>query len=71
MDWFGNAHHNVVLPYNYLSENEWKSTYEAAGLEVVQLRRDLALYPFPANLVFGRGLHFIALLKKTGESLSL
>ena len=20
MDWFGNAQHNVVLPYNYLSE---------------------------------------------------
>jgi ubiquinone/menaquinone biosynthesis C-methylase UbiE len=65
MDWFGNAHHNVVLPYNYLSETEWEATYKVSDLEIVQLRRKLGLYPFPANLVFGRGLHFIALLEKS------
>jgi ubiquinone/menaquinone biosynthesis C-methylase UbiE len=64
MDWFGNAHHNVVLPYNYLSEPEWDEAYKLSGLTLLQLRRKLDLYPFPASLVFGRGLHFVALLEK-------
>ena len=64
MDWFGNAHHGVVLPYNYLSESEWTQTYKNVGLDLVQLRRELGLYPFPADLLFGRGLHFLALLEK-------
>lgn len=68
MDWFGNAHHKVVLPYNYMSESEWDATYRGCGLKVFQLRRTLGLYPFPANFAFGRGLHFIALLEKAGES---
>ena len=29
MDWFGDAHHNVVLPYNYLSETEWEATLQS------------------------------------------
>ena len=64
MDWFGNAHHSVVLPYNYLSEPEWNRIYERLGLGVVELKRKLNLYPFPADILFGRGLHFIALLEK-------
>jgi hypothetical protein len=64
MDWFGNAHHGVVLPYNYLSEATWSKTYERVGLRVVQETRKLDLYPFPANLLFDRGLHFISLLEK-------
>ena len=64
MDWVGNVHHGVVLPYNYLSEAEWDQTYKNAGLRLVNVTRALKLYPNPANLVFGRGLHFIALLEK-------
>ncbi len=63
MDWFGNAHHGVVLPYNYLSEAEWNQLYDGVQLRSVNLRTKLDLYPFPASLVFGRGLHFIALLE--------
>ena len=64
MDWFGNVHHGVVLTYNYLSETEWTQTYRSIGLRPVSLTRELKLYPNPANLIFGRGLHFIALLEK-------
>jgi len=64
MDWFGNAHHGVVLPYNYLSEPEWNQAYQRLGLKVVEIKRKLGLYPFPADLLFGRGLHFVALLEK-------
>jgi len=64
MDWFGNAHHGVVLPYNYLSESEWNRIYRRLELGVVKMKRKLSLYPFPAEMLFGRGLHFIALLEK-------
>jgi ubiquinone/menaquinone biosynthesis C-methylase UbiE len=64
MDWIGNVHHGVVLPYTYLSETEWSQTYKDVGLRLISLTKALKLYPKPANLVFGRGLHFIALLEK-------
>lgn len=64
MDWFGNAHHKVVLPYNYLSEADWEKAYREVGLRPINVKRRLKLYPNPANLIFGRGLHFIALLEK-------
>jgi ubiquinone/menaquinone biosynthesis C-methylase UbiE len=64
MDWFGNAHHGVVLPYNYLSETEWNQAYETVGLRPVRVTRRLDLYPKPADLLFERKLHFVALLEK-------
>ncbi len=63
MDWFGNAHHGVVLPYNYLSEKEWAEVYRGIPLQLLELKKKLNLYPFPTSLIFGRGLHFIALLE--------
>src|SRR5207244_2394518 len=64
MDWFGNVHHGVVLPYNYLAKSEWERLYHQTGLTPVKTVRKLHLYPLPFDLLFGRSLHFIALLKK-------
>ncbi len=64
MDWFGNAQHDVLLPYNYLSGPEWAKAYEEVGLRPVKTLRQLGLYPRPADWIFGRGLHFISLLEK-------
>lgn len=64
MDWVGNARHGVVLPYNYLTSEEWKNLFAKVGLRVTQYHQKLGLYPFPANLVFERSLHFISLLEK-------
>ena len=64
MDWFGNAQHNVVLPYNYLSGPEWNEAYKKVGLHPVKTLGRLHLYPNPADWIFGRGLHFITLLEK-------
>ncbi|MGH8092335.1 MAG: class I SAM-dependent methyltransferase [Chthoniobacterales bacterium] len=64
MDWVGNAHHGVVLPYNYLAPAEWNQAYKTARLRTVSVENKIGLYPQPADLVFGRGLHFIALLEK-------
>lgn len=62
MDWVGNAHHGVALPYNYWSRQEWKQAFKALGLEPVEMRTRLGLYPWPASWLFEHGLHFAACL---------
>lgn len=64
MDWVGNAHHGVVLPYNYWSKKQWQSAFTQLDLTVVNWQEKLALYPFYADWLFGRSLHFIASLQK-------
>ena len=61
MDWI-NYGHDVVLPYNYLSEQEWYEHFRDANLSPERWTASLGLYPFPFSLVFGRRLHFIARL---------
>ena len=65
MDWVGNAPHGVSLPYNYLSRVAWRDTFRAAALSETKVETEVPLYSFPFDLVFGRSLHFIALLRKT------
>lgn len=64
MDWVGNRPHEVALPYNYLSRQKWDGLFRACHLRVRAWRTQVPLYPFPFNLLFGRQLHFIALLEK-------
>lgn len=64
MDWVGNRPHGVVLPYQYQSRAQWEKCFSAAGLDVVSRQQHIGIYPFPFSLVFGRGLHFVALLEK-------
>lgn len=64
MDWVGNRPHGVSLPYNYQRDAEWRRHLRACGLRLVSWQARLPLYPFPFDHVFGRGLHFIALLEK-------
>lgn len=63
MDWVGNKGHGVRLPYNYLSRSEWRTIFAKAGIAPRSWRESLSLYPVPANLIFDRGLHFIARLR--------
>jgi SAM-dependent methyltransferase len=60
MDWVGNAHHGVALPYNYWPERRWHEVFAEVGLQLTRWEARIPLYPFPASLIFGRGLHFIA-----------
>ena len=62
MDWIGNYGHDVVLPYNYLSEKEWHSVFRDTNLESEHWLEDLGLYPSPFSVLFGRRLHFIGLM---------
>lgn len=66
MDAIGNRRHGVALPYKYLSPEEWRELLQDVKLQPdVEVSR-LGLYPWPASLVFERGLHFISRLRKTG-----
>jgi SAM-dependent methyltransferase len=62
MDWVGNAHHGVRLPYNYLSEREWRTAFAAAGLTPDVWRQRLGIHSALLDPVVGRGLHFLARL---------
>lgn len=62
MDWVGNRPHAVVLPYNYLSEENWKKLYSDAGLTLQKLEQEMPLYPVPFSFIFGGNLHFISVL---------
>jgi ubiquinone/menaquinone biosynthesis C-methylase UbiE len=65
MDWVGNARHGVALPYSYWTEEQWRRQFARLQLRAVVMRRTLGLYPWPASLLFERGLHFIAVLERT------
>lgn len=67
MDWVGNARHNVVLPYNYWTRDQWAAAFKSLDLETLENQGHLGLYPFPASLAFERQLHFIAKLRKRGH----
>lgn len=64
MDDVGNRRHGVVLPYNYLSHAEWIGLWSECGLVPKETDAVAGLYPFPANLIFGRGLHLFTRLEK-------
>jgi SAM-dependent methyltransferase len=65
MDWVGNAHHGVVLPYNYWTEARWREALAALNLKIESWTHKLPLYPWPASWLFGRRLHYVARLIPT------
>jgi hypothetical protein len=64
MDWLGNAHHGVALPYNYWTKAQWYGAFSRLGLRVTDIENSLGLYPAPASWLFDRGLHFVARLER-------
>jgi SAM-dependent methyltransferase len=64
MDWVGNRPHGVVLPYNYQSRAQWDRYFSEAGLTVQSWDDRIPTYPFPFSALFGRRLHFVAMLGK-------
>jgi ubiquinone/menaquinone biosynthesis C-methylase UbiE len=65
MDWIGNRGHGVALPYNYLSESQWKQIFSDTCLSTELWIERLGLYPAPASWLFGDGLHFVTRLIKS------
>src|SRR5260370_26470615 len=65
MDWVGNRPHGVRLTYNYQSREEWREHFAACGLKGKSWNNEVPLYQAPASWIVGRGLHLIALLRKS------
>ncbi len=63
MDWVGNAHHGVALPYNYWTKAQWTASFESLRLRTNGMNESLRLYPAPASWFFDRDLHFVARLE--------
>ncbi len=63
MDWVGNKGAGVVLPYNYLSADQWDRAHDACGLRIGAEVEDIPLYPRPAAWVFGGRLHLLRYLE--------
>lgn len=63
MDRVGNARHGVALPHNYWTHQQWTDAFAKFQLNVREWEGDLALYPRPADWIFGRSLHFLARLE--------
>lgn len=63
MDHVGNARHGVPLPHNYWSSRQWAAAIQELRLEPAAWEMTgLGLYPWPASLIFGSGLHLLARL---------
>ncbi len=63
MDHVGNARHGVEIPCNYLTPEQWDELYQNAGLQMIECRERLGLYPQPLSWFFERSLHFVAALE--------
>ena len=64
MDYVGNAHYKVRLPYNYQTEKQWKDMFDECQLDVVACHKKLNLYTGLWHLLFDRNLHVIYLIQK-------
>lgn len=64
MDVVGNRRHGVALPFRYFDSREWERMFADSHLRAVKWDPVASLYPFPASLVFGRRLNFVALLEE-------
>jgi SAM-dependent methyltransferase len=62
MDWVGNAHHGVHLPYNYWTPVQWRHAFATLKLDIADWHSSVSLYPRPFSWIFDRELHFIAVL---------
>jgi SAM-dependent methyltransferase len=68
MDVVGNVPHGVAVTYNYLTPGQWQDAFHAAGLIPRDVRRALRLYPWWAEPIVGRSLHFVAVCDIQGDA---
>ncbi len=68
MDWVGNRAHDVEMPFNYLSRQEWRQLADSAGVESSMLVEKPKLYREPISIIFDRNLHFVSKLVRTGQT---
>ena len=63
MDRIGNRGFDMPMPHNYWQRERWRQAFDRLGVEVDHWSSEVPLYPWPASLLFGRSLHFVARLR--------
>ena len=61
LDWAANMPYGVRCLYKYWTLDEWKAMFEEAGLSIILVRTSMRLYHPVLDVVFGGGLHLLAL----------
>lgn len=64
IDWAANAPYGVRCLYRYNTTAQWRSWAAMHGVETVEERTAMNLYPPMVNLAFGRGLQYFAVWRK-------
>jgi ubiquinone/menaquinone biosynthesis C-methylase UbiE len=67
IDWAANHGYGVPCLYRYHDLEGWRGLFRAAGMRVEREERSMALYPAGFNLLFGRGLQYLAVVVPDGE----
>jgi SAM-dependent methyltransferase len=62
MDWLGNAHHDIPLPYCFWTEAQWRRAFRDLGLHVQEWNNALGQYPFWLGWITERRLHMVTRL---------
>lgn len=60
MDWVGNAHDGISLPYEFWKETRWKEVFAQLELGIDRWSQEVPLYPWPASCLFAHRLQFVA-----------
>lgn len=63
IDWAANAGYGVPCLYDYYTGPEWSALSEACGLEKECVIDSMDLYPNGLNILFGKRLQYLAILK--------
>jgi ubiquinone/menaquinone biosynthesis C-methylase UbiE len=71
MDWVGNARHNVALPHNYWTKQQWLAAFRELHLDICQWDQKVPLYPWWAKWLFGRSLHYVGRFSKASNPVSV
>jgi SAM-dependent methyltransferase len=64
IDWAANAPYGVPCLYRYNTPQEWSQVGPRHGLEAVEVLSSMNVYPPVVNAIFGRSLHYFAVMAK-------
>lgn len=64
IDWAANAPYGVKCLFRYHTPTQWRDIHRQLGMRAAEERLSMHLYPPMVNLMFGRGLQYLAVLEK-------
>jgi SAM-dependent methyltransferase len=67
MDWVGNSHSGVSLPYTYWPRERWRASLEQAGLRALTWNERPRVYAQPLSWIIGRDLHLLTVVTPQGS----